>query len=117
MELFLNFSYRLAQAAVNIALPKLKKLDVATRRPDDYFAEMVKTDDHMQRVGVRQEIPSLLTSCSCEERGGWRGRERLYQKATLHGFSLKPFISKSPWSQVLVSLFMSLEFPFTMWTV
>ena len=74
MELFFNFSYRQAQAAVNIALPKLKKLDVATRRPDDYFAEMVKTDDHMQRVGVRQEIPSLHTSCSCEERGGWRGR-------------------------------------------
>ena len=96
MELFLNFSYRQAQAAVNIALPNLKKLDVATRRPDDYFAEMVKTDDHMQRVGVRQEIPSLLTSSSCEERGGWGGRERLYQKATLHGFSLKPFISKSP---------------------
>lgn len=68
MELFFNFSYRQAQAAVNIALPKLKKLDVATRRPDDYFAEMVKTDDHMQRVGVRQAYsPPVLVK---REEGG-----------------------------------------------
>lgn len=77
MELFFNFSYRQAQAAVNIALPKLKKLDVATRRPDDYFAEMVKTDDHMQRVGVRQEIPSLYSPPVLvkREEGGEGGRD------------------------------------------
>ena len=35
---------------MNEALPKLNKLGVGTKRPEDYFAEMVKTDDHMQRV-------------------------------------------------------------------
>jgi len=44
------FSYKQAQAAVAKALPKLQELGIATKRPEDYFAEMVKTDDHMQRV-------------------------------------------------------------------
>ena len=43
-------SYKQAQVAVNEALPILYKLGVGTKRPEDYFAEMVKTDDHMQRV-------------------------------------------------------------------
>ncbi|XP_063795378.1 probable rRNA-processing protein EBP2 [Pseudophryne corroboree] len=42
--------YRQAQAAVLFALPLLQKLKIATRRPDDYFAEMAKTDQHMQKV-------------------------------------------------------------------
>ena len=37
--------------AVAEALPKLKQLGVPIERPSDYFAEMVKTDDHMQKVG------------------------------------------------------------------
>lgn len=45
-----NFFYRVAQAAVLIAIPKLHALDVPTKRPSDYFAEMVKTDDHMTKV-------------------------------------------------------------------
>lgn len=36
--------------AVAEALCKLKKYNVAIERPTDYFAEMVKTDDHMQKV-------------------------------------------------------------------
>ncbi|XP_046843427.1 LOW QUALITY PROTEIN: probable rRNA-processing protein EBP2 [Xenia sp. Carnegie-2017] len=36
--------------AVVQALSKLKKLGISTERPSDYFAEMVKTDDHMQKV-------------------------------------------------------------------
>jgi rRNA-processing protein EBP2 len=28
----------------------LEELGVPTRRPEDYYAEMVKTDDHMRRV-------------------------------------------------------------------
>lgn len=42
--------YRQAQAAVLFALPRLAKLKVSTRRPDDYFAEMAKTDQHMQKI-------------------------------------------------------------------
>ncbi|XP_017558886.1 probable rRNA-processing protein EBP2 [Pygocentrus nattereri] len=44
------YFYRQAQATVLEALPKLKKLQIPTKRPDDYFAEMAKTDQHMQKV-------------------------------------------------------------------
>lgn len=43
-------SYRQAQAAVLQALPKLKKAGVATRRPEDFLAQMAKSDEHMVRV-------------------------------------------------------------------
>lgn len=46
----LTFSYRQAQATVLAALPLLNKHSIATKRPDDYFAEMAKTDQHMQKV-------------------------------------------------------------------
>ncbi|KAG8003200.1 putative rRNA-processing protein EBP2 [Nibea albiflora] len=44
------FFYRQAQAAVLEALPLLNKHGVATKRPDDYFAEMAKSDQHMQKI-------------------------------------------------------------------
>lgn len=46
----LTSSYRQAQATVLAALPLLNKHSIATKRPDDYFAEMAKTDQHMQKV-------------------------------------------------------------------
>ncbi|CAG9761073.1 unnamed protein product [Ceutorhynchus assimilis] len=42
--------HRQAQAAVLDAIPKLKALGIPTKRPDDYFAEMAKTDEHMQKI-------------------------------------------------------------------
>jgi len=42
--------HRQAQAAILDAIPKLKSLGLATKRPEDYFAEMAKTDDHMQKI-------------------------------------------------------------------
>jgi len=42
--------YCQAQDAVRQALIKLNDLKVPTQRPDDYFAEMVKSDGHMQKV-------------------------------------------------------------------
>ena len=42
--------YRQAQAAVLEGIPRLKKMKIITRRPDDYFAQMVKTDVHMKKV-------------------------------------------------------------------
>ncbi|KAI4460819.1 rrna processing protein ebna1-binding protein-related [Holotrichia oblita] len=42
--------YRLAQATVLEAIPKLKQMNIPTQRPDDYFAEMAKTDAHMQKI-------------------------------------------------------------------
>ena len=31
-------------------MPRLNKYGIKTRRPDDYFAQMAKSDDHMKRV-------------------------------------------------------------------
>lgn len=42
--------HRQAQAAVIDGILKLKKLGIPTKRPDDYFAEMAKTDEHMQKI-------------------------------------------------------------------
>ncbi|RVE73570.1 hypothetical protein OJAV_G00032590 [Oryzias javanicus] len=48
------FFYRQAQATVLEALPLMKMHDINTRRPDDYFAEMAKSDQHMQKI--RQKL-------------------------------------------------------------
>merc|ERR1712241_1601238 len=45
--------YRQAQAAVLEAIPRLHSLNVKTRRPDDYFAQMVKTDAHMNKIRAK----------------------------------------------------------------
>lgn len=42
--------HRQAQAAVLEGIKRLKSLGIPIRRPDDYFAEMAKSDDHMQKV-------------------------------------------------------------------
>lgn len=42
--------HRQAQGAVLEAIPKLKVLSIPTIRPDDYFAEMAKSDDHMTKI-------------------------------------------------------------------
>ncbi|XP_030761839.1 probable rRNA-processing protein EBP2 homolog [Sitophilus oryzae] len=42
--------HRQAQATILEAIPKLTKLGLPTRRPEDYFAEMAKTDEHMQKI-------------------------------------------------------------------
>eukprot|EP00056_Hartaetosiga_gracilis_P003964 m.69885 g.69885 ORF g.69885 m.69885 type:complete len:393 (+) comp11649_c0_seq2:1155-2333(+) len=42
--------YALAKAAAENAKKLLKEHKVSIQRPGDYFAEMLKTDDHMERV-------------------------------------------------------------------
>lgn len=42
--------HRQAQAAVMEGIARLKKLKIPTLRPDDYFAEMAKSDEHMTKV-------------------------------------------------------------------
>lgn len=46
-----NF-HRQAQAAVLEGLARLKAIGVVTKRPEDYFAEMAKSDSHMQKVVI-----------------------------------------------------------------
>ena len=48
--LIVSFSYQQAQSSAGIGRRKLEELGIQTTRPDDYFAEMVKTDDHMRKV-------------------------------------------------------------------
>ncbi|XP_071800307.1 probable rRNA-processing protein EBP2 [Asterias amurensis] len=42
--------YRQGQSAVLEAVPRLQALGLSTKRPEDYFAEMAKTDEHMRKV-------------------------------------------------------------------
>ncbi len=42
--------YRQAQSAVIEGLARLKAMSIPTKRPDDYFAQMAKSDDHMLKV-------------------------------------------------------------------
>lgn len=42
--------HRQAQGAVIDGMARIKKLGIPTIRPDDYFAQMAKTDDHMQKI-------------------------------------------------------------------
>jgi rRNA-processing protein EBP2 len=46
-------SYGQALAAVSVARDEFDRLKVPHRRPDDYFAAMLKSDDHMQRVKTK----------------------------------------------------------------
>ncbi|VDO08210.1 unnamed protein product [Rodentolepis nana] len=47
---FKREAYRVAQSAVLEAIPKLHELGIPTKRPNDYFAEMIKSDAHMAKV-------------------------------------------------------------------
>ncbi len=44
------FSYRQAQMAVERGIGKLHKLGISTRRPEDFYAEMAKSDVHMKKA-------------------------------------------------------------------
>ena len=45
-----TFFYERALESANQAVKKLKKLGVPVKRPHDYYAEMVKSDEHMKKV-------------------------------------------------------------------
>ncbi|CAF4926254.1 unnamed protein product, partial [Rotaria sp. Silwood1] len=42
-------SYRQAQGTVLQAIPSLKAEKFLTKRPDDYYAQMAKSDEHMKK--------------------------------------------------------------------
>lgn len=45
-----TFFYERALESANECVRRLKELGLPIRRPDDYYAEMVKSDEHMKRV-------------------------------------------------------------------
>ncbi|XP_034439147.1 probable rRNA-processing protein EBP2 isoform X1 [Hippoglossus hippoglossus] len=54
------FFYRQAQATVMEALPLLKQHKIYTKRPEDYFAEMAKSDQHMQKIRKKLISKTLI---------------------------------------------------------
>ncbi|OXB54051.1 hypothetical protein ASZ78_001291 [Callipepla squamata] len=70
--------YRQAQAAVLEALPRLRKLHIPTRRPDDYFAEMAKSDQQMQKI--RQKLKSKQEAMEKSEKAKQLRAMRKYGK-------------------------------------
>eukprot|EP00117_Sycon_ciliatum_P020466 scpid82348/ scgid18227/ rRNA-processing protein EBP2; EBNA1-binding protein homolog len=42
-----------AKAAVKVVLPRLAAAGVSIERPSDYFAEMVKSDEHMKKIKAK----------------------------------------------------------------
>ena len=45
--------FRQTQAAVLEAIPRLHSMNIRTKRPDDYFAQMAKTDEHMNKIRTK----------------------------------------------------------------
>jgi rRNA-processing protein EBP2 len=45
--------YEQALSAANEARDNYKKLNIPFSRPDDYFAEMLKTDQHMEKIRIK----------------------------------------------------------------
>uniref|UniRef100_A0A914ZPR8 Uncharacterized protein n=1 Tax=Parascaris univalens TaxID=6257 RepID=A0A914ZPR8_PARUN len=45
--------YKQAEEAVQTAIPRLLKMGIKVFRPSDYYAEMAKSDEHMQKVRKR----------------------------------------------------------------
>ncbi|KAJ7332859.1 hypothetical protein JRQ81_015039 [Phrynocephalus forsythii] len=70
--------YHQAQASVLEALPRLHQLKILTRRPDDYFAEMAKSDQQMQKI--RQKLKSKQEAMEKSERAKQLRALRKYGK-------------------------------------
>lgn len=61
----MNF-YRQAQSAILEGLPRLQESGISTKRPEDYFAQMAKSDEHMDKV--RRKLQSTQVSQQLAER-------------------------------------------------
>ncbi|ORX44581.1 eukaryotic rRNA processing [Hesseltinella vesiculosa] len=60
--------YQQALEAARLARDKFKKLNIPFSRPDDYFAEMIKSDEHMAKVRQRLLDESAKQKASEEAR-------------------------------------------------
>lgn len=74
--------YRHSQAAVLEAIPRLHRLNVKTKRPEDYFAEMAKSDDHMKKV--RENIEHRKNAMEASENARRLRELRKYGKKIQH---------------------------------
>ncbi|XP_021365970.1 probable rRNA-processing protein EBP2 [Mizuhopecten yessoensis] len=74
--------YRQAQATVLQGIQQLQKLGVKTKRPEDYFAQMAKSDDHMKMV--RQKLLEKQVSMEMSEKAKKMRELRKYGKKVQH---------------------------------
>ncbi|XP_067846276.1 probable rRNA-processing protein EBP2 [Heptranchias perlo] len=72
------YFYRQAQATALDALPRLQRLKIATKRPGDYFAEMAKSDQQMQKI--REKLISKQISMEKSEKAKQLRALRKYGK-------------------------------------
>jgi rRNA-processing protein EBP2 len=70
--------YKQAQQAVITALEMLHSQGVKTKRPDDYFAQMAKSDDHMKRM--KQKLLVIQKKKETHERNKINFQLRKYGK-------------------------------------
>ncbi|KAJ1618257.1 eukaryotic rRNA processing [Pavlovales sp. CCMP2436] len=88
--------YNNALQAVHLAQAKLDELGIPHKRPDDYFAEMVKSDSHMARVKTRL-IKQQTDAKEAEERRKSRDSKKFgkqFQAAKTQERALKSKASK-----------------------
>ncbi|XP_027693713.1 probable rRNA-processing protein EBP2 [Vombatus ursinus] len=70
--------YRQAQAAVLAVLPRLHQHQIPTKRPQDYFAEMAKSDQQMQKI--RQKLQTKQAAMEKSEKAKQLRALRKYGK-------------------------------------
>uniref|UniRef100_A0A5F8GDT6 EBNA1 binding protein 2 n=1 Tax=Monodelphis domestica TaxID=13616 RepID=A0A5F8GDT6_MONDO len=70
--------YRQAQAAVLAVLPRLHQHHILTKRPQDYFAEMAKSDQQMQKI--RQKLQTKQAAMAKSEKAKQLRALRKYGK-------------------------------------
>lgn len=47
------------------AIPRLLKMGIKVFRPSDYYAEMAKSDEHMQKVCLSSCTANVVLSLNC----------------------------------------------------
>ena len=70
--------YERALRSAEVAIKNLKEIGVAVKRPDDFYAEMVKSDEHMKRV--RAELIFEQTSQETREERRKAREQKRYGK-------------------------------------
>jgi rRNA-processing protein EBP2 len=73
-----TYFYEQALASAVVAARRLRDLGVSVRRPDDFYAEMVKSDEHMKRV--RAELVFERTAQETKEERRKAREQKRYGK-------------------------------------
>ncbi|PAA70945.1 hypothetical protein BOX15_Mlig032812g3, partial [Macrostomum lignano] len=91
--------YRLAQSAAADGLSRLKAEGVPTKRPDDYLAEMVKSDDHMARV--RSNLVAKQQDLQAREKAKELRQQRKFAKQAQVEAQLKKQAEKKQFTEAI----------------